>query len=133
MSSGTGSRLSTCVQSWNFSQAAQRYAYDGDAAVRDQVYMEYLRRCWLPFSWSYELKDRPIARCIIGRKLVAYRDNTGRAVLMEDRCAHRGVALSEGHLIDGCIMCPYHGWRYDQNGRCVRIPSLLPEETMPDF
>lgn len=95
--------------------------------------MEFLRRCWLPLSWSHELRDKPITRRIVGTKLVAYRDNSGRAVVMEDRCAHRGVALSEGHVIDGCIMCPYHGWRYDHTGRCVKIPSLLREEMMPDF
>jgi phenylpropionate dioxygenase-like ring-hydroxylating dioxygenase large terminal subunit len=95
--------------------------------------MKFLRKCWLPFSWSHELKNRPITRTIIGTKLVAYRDLAGRAVVMEDRCAHRGVALSEGHIIDGCIMCPYHGWRYDHTGRCVRVPSLLREEPLPDF
>jgi phenylpropionate dioxygenase-like ring-hydroxylating dioxygenase large terminal subunit len=95
--------------------------------------MEFLRNCWLPLIWSHELKDKPINRTIIDTKLVAYRDTTGRAVVMEDRCAHRGVALSEGHIIDGCIMCPYHGWRYDASGRCVKIPSLLREEAIPDF
>lgn len=95
--------------------------------------MEFLRTCWLPLLWSNELKDRPVARRVLGTKLVAYRDRSGRAVVMEDRCAHRGVALSEGHIIDGCIMCPYHGWRYDGSGQCVKIPSLLREEVLPEF
>jgi toluene monooxygenase system ferredoxin subunit len=31
----------------------------------------------------------------------------------EDRCRHKGVRLSEGHL-DGCVLtCAAHGWQYD--------------------
>jgi toluene monooxygenase system ferredoxin subunit len=30
-----------------------------------------------------------------------------------DRCAHQGVALSEGRLDGGVIVCRAHGWRYD--------------------
>ncbi|MGI9305156.1 MAG: Rieske 2Fe-2S domain-containing protein [Gammaproteobacteria bacterium] len=42
-----------------------------------------------------------------------------------DRCVHRGTRLSLGNVIDGdCVQCPYHGWIYDRNGRCVHIPAM---------
>src|SRR5262249_802256 len=25
---------------------------------------------------------------------------------------------------DGCLVCAYHAWAYDADGRCVRVPSL---------
>ncbi len=42
---------------------------------------------------------------------------------MRDLCIHRGTALSLGWLAGGCVVCPYHGWRYDAAGRCVAIPQ----------
>jgi phenylpropionate dioxygenase-like ring-hydroxylating dioxygenase large terminal subunit len=42
---------------------------------------------------------------------------------MEDRCAHRGAALSQGRIRDGQIECPFHGFRYDDGGRCTLVPA----------
>ena len=42
---------------------------------------------------------------------------------MRDLCIHRGTALSLGWVADDCIVCPYHAWRYDATGACVRIPQ----------
>lgn len=95
--------------------------------------MEYLRNCWLPITWSKDLKRRPLSIQLLGRRLVVFRDREGQAVVMEDRCAHRGVALSEGYLNDGCITCPYHGWSFDSSGRCSRIPSLPRDLAIPDY
>ncbi len=95
--------------------------------------MEYLRNCWFPVAWSKDLKRRPLSVQLLGTRLVAFRDKDGRAVVMEDRCAHRGVALSEGYLSDGCITCPYHGWRFDRHGRCSAIPSLPKDLPIPEY
>jgi nitrite reductase/ring-hydroxylating ferredoxin subunit/DMSO/TMAO reductase YedYZ heme-binding membrane subunit len=29
-----------------------------------------------------------------------------------NRCAHQNGPLGEGHIIDGCITCPWHGYQY---------------------
>ena len=29
------------------------------------------------------------------------------------------------------IVCAYHGWAYDADGKCVRIPSIPPEHPIP--
>ena len=42
---------------------------------------------------------------------------------MRDLCIHRGTALSLGWIADDCLVCPYHAWRYDASGACVRIPQ----------
>jgi phenylpropionate dioxygenase-like ring-hydroxylating dioxygenase large terminal subunit len=52
-----------------------------------------------------------------------FRDGTGRARALLDRCLHRNAPLSRGALFDGCIGCPYHGWTYDGDGRLVVVPS----------
>ena len=29
------------------------------------------------------------------------------------------------------IVCAYHGWSYDADGKCIRIPSIPPEHPIP--
>ena len=36
---------------------------------------------------------------------------------------HRGTALSLGWVEDGHLVCAYHGWTYDPDGVCTRIPA----------
>jgi len=30
--------------------------------------------------------------------------------------------MGGGEIKDNCIICPFHGWKYDENGECVEIP-----------
>jgi phenylpropionate dioxygenase-like ring-hydroxylating dioxygenase large terminal subunit len=48
-----------------------------------------------------------------------------------DECPHRSARLSQGWVADGCLVCPYHGWRFDGSGACVEIPSNAPEVPVP--
>lgn len=35
-------------------------------------------------------------------------------------CPHRGGPLDEGSLENGCVVCPWHGWRFDlKTGECL--------------
>ncbi|HVA86677.1 MAG TPA: Rieske 2Fe-2S domain-containing protein [Candidatus Saccharimonadales bacterium] len=44
---------------------------------------------------------------------------------LHDTCAHAGGPLSEGHIVDGCIECPWHGSRFDlATGNLKRGPSV---------
>ena len=61
---------------------------------------------------------------MLGVRLVAFRDGDGNARVLSDTCIHRGASLSKGKIVDGCVQCPYHGWQYDGEGRCVKIPTL---------
>src|SRR5689334_3129541 len=40
-----------------------------------------------------------------------------------DLCVHRGTRLSLGRIEENNLVCPYHGWTYNSEGRCVRIPA----------
>jgi phenylpropionate dioxygenase-like ring-hydroxylating dioxygenase large terminal subunit len=49
----------------------------------------------------------------------------------QDLCVHRDTKLSLGKVVDhDLLMCPYHGWTYNQEGKCVRIPAH-PEQKPP--
>lgn len=87
---------------------------------------------WYPVLSSLELRDRLVAKTRFGLPLVFWRDANGRAVCLEDRCAHRGAALSLGKAVDGAIECSFHGFRYDGAGRCVRVPAEGDEWQIPE-
>lgn len=66
---------------------------------------------------------------LLGEDLVLWKEG-GQYHAWQDLCIHRGTKLSLGTIEDGCLKCPYHGWTYNQEGRCVRIPAH-PEQEPP--
>jgi phenylpropionate dioxygenase-like ring-hydroxylating dioxygenase large terminal subunit len=66
-----------------------------------------------------------------GRSIALYRGHDGELRAIEDRCAHRQLALSLGVVDGNCLTCPYHGWSYDGGGRLVSIPHDLFGHSMP--
>jgi nitrite reductase/ring-hydroxylating ferredoxin subunit/uncharacterized membrane protein len=63
------------------------------------------------------------------RRLVLVR-HEGRVLALDDRCSHRGGALHEGEVADGCITCPVHGSRFRlEDGSVERGPSPYPQPT----
>ncbi len=83
---------------------------------------------WYCAGWSRELAGSPLGRSLLGRRVVLFRDENGTAHALGARCPHRGADLARASVVDGCIQCPFHGWRFDGAGKCVRVPSQ-PEST----
>ena len=80
---------------------------------------------WYAALRSEALADRPAKLRMLGHDFVLFRDQAGAARCLSNVCVHRGGSLGDGRrLDDGTVQCPYHGWRFDGEGRCTRIPSL---------
>ncbi len=78
---------------------------------------------WTPIATSAELgRTKPLGVTIAGTKVALFRDASGVARAVVDRCPHRGVALSLGKVEDGCLACPFHGWRFDGAGAVTHVP-----------
>jgi len=85
-------------------------------------------RTWVPIASTWELDpDRPTPVSFLGERYVAYRDNGGNWVVLDDACPHRLAPLSEGRIdrANDRIECAYHGWAFDSQGACKRIPQAL--------
>lgn len=82
------------------------------------------KNAWYVAAWSAELGDGLLARTLLGTPVVLFRDQSGQAVALDDRCPHRRYPLSKGTLENGIITCGYHGYSFDGTGACVRVPSL---------
>ena len=87
---------------------------------------------WYPIAASNLVTNQePHRTQVLGVKLVAYRDDQGQAHVLADTCIHRGGSLGKGWVKDNCVVCPYHGWRFDADGKCVDIPTLAADEKPP--
>jgi vanillate O-demethylase monooxygenase subunit len=82
------------------------------------------RNAWYVVAFSDEVGEKPFARHILGSRVVFYRTADGQAVMLDDYCAHRAMALSDGKRVAGDrIQCPYHGLEYGPDGGCALVPS----------
>ncbi|WP_420630142.1 Rieske 2Fe-2S domain-containing protein [Candidatus Leptofilum sp.] len=90
-----------------------------------------LKNFWYAIEFSEEVTTTPKRLTILGQELVLYRDSAGKPVVMSDLCVHRGGALSDGFVEGDCIRCPYHGWKFKQDGACVEIPANPPDRAIP--
>lgn len=87
---------------------------------------------WFAVARSDEVTGRPTAVRAGAVSYVAFRPGPGlSAAVMARRCPHRLVDLSHGSVVDGGLQCPYHGWRFGADGRCVEIPSAGPAAAVP--
>ncbi len=83
---------------------------------------ELLRRYWQPVARSNEVSDLPVAVTILDENLIVFRDRSGNPGLVYPRCMHRGTSLIYGKIEPNGIRCPYHGWLFDTQGRCLEMP-----------
>jgi 3-ketosteroid 9alpha-monooxygenase subunit A len=67
-----------------------------------------------------------------GRKLVAFRGESGKPYVMDAHCPHLGADLGVGGTIVGdSIRCPFHAWRFSGEGKCVEIPYNKSDKIPP--
>lgn len=88
----------------------------------DHPLYKTMHQFWHPVAYSSEVGESPMQVVLLDQAIVLVRIE-GKVAALADRCAHRGAALSNGMVVDGVLECPYHGWRYDVAGRCVKIPA----------
>src|SRR5262245_54758368 len=84
---------------------------------------EVLARFWYPVAQVSEIGEKPVKVTLLDVDLVLFRGAQGVAVVL-DRCPHRHVRLSAGHVEKGEIICPYHALAFDETGRCTHVPAV---------
>jgi Fe-S cluster biogenesis protein NfuA/nitrite reductase/ring-hydroxylating ferredoxin subunit len=65
-----------------------------------------------------------LTRTVDGHELLLYR--RGAVVsCVDNACAHMGMPLDGGELVDGTLRCPYHGFTYTlESGECLTVPEV---------
>ena len=90
-----------------------------------------LADAWHAVARTGDVAPGPLGVRLLGRPYVLWRDPAGVVTAVADRCPHREAPLSAGTVIDGCLQCCYHGWRFGAEGRCVLVPSAQPGVPAP--
>ena len=86
---------------------------------------------WYVAAQADELGNDPLKVTMLGHEFALFRDESGAPRCVANTCSHRGGSLAEGKVRNGCIECPYHGWQFNADGSCVRIPSMGPDAKIP--
>ena len=70
------------------------------------------------------IAERPVkAVRLLGQDLVLFRDGEGRWGLVDRHCPHRGADLAFGRREADGLRCPFHGWKFAVDGRCLETPA----------
>lgn len=89
----------------------------------------YLKNFWYVAALSQNVKaGEPHRVDMLGRTVTLFRDEEGTVRCLDNVCPHRGAPLSDGWVkkVEGhgnCVVCPYHGWAFDKEGRLGEVPS----------
>jgi phenylpropionate dioxygenase-like ring-hydroxylating dioxygenase large terminal subunit len=81
---------------------------------------------WHPVARAAELRPgaNNVAGFAKGQELALWRSADGAPQAWENRCPHRSVRFTLGHVMKDRLSCAYHGWQYAAgSGQCTRIPA----------
>ena len=85
---------------------------------------EVLRRYWYPVAFARELDEFPVKRVeLLGEFFALWKSPSGRYGIVPEACPHRKASLAYGVVEPDGIRCPYHGWVFDADGRCIEQPA----------
>ena len=89
---------------------------------------------WYPVEYASSVNVGDVIEVVFwGKKFAVFRGHDGQLRAIENRCAHRQLPLTTGE-VRGCnVVCPYHGWAFDGEGRLVDIPHELFGKSMPNI
>ncbi len=83
-----------------------------------------MRRYWQPIGALVDMDNKWTRRIrLLGEDLVLFKDRQGRLGLIAEQCPHRRASFAHGIPTQDGIRCPYHGWEYNAQGKCLNQPN----------
>ncbi|MDT4817938.1 Phthalate 4,5-dioxygenase oxygenase subunit [compost metagenome] len=85
----------------------------------------YWKKHWIPALRSEALAPggAPQRVELLCQKYVAFRGDDGKVGFLHEACPHRGVSLALGRNEGNRLTCIFHGWSFDADGNCTRMPT----------
>lgn len=69
-------------------------------------------------------KNVPKKTTIWNKNYVVWRNGDNQYVGLDDVCPHKGASLAGGKVCNKHIVCPYHGYEFDENGKLDKVPGI---------
>lgn len=85
----------------------------------------YWKKYWLPAlrSEALEAGGTPQKVELLCERYVAFRGDDGKVGFLHEACPHRGISLALGRNENNRLTCIFHGWSFDAEGNCTRMPT----------
>ncbi len=78
---------------------------------------------WYVVARDGDIGNRPRRVRCVGDDIVLFRGSEGRIHAIAAHCPHMGANLADGRVRDGCLECPFHGWRFAGDGELTGLPG----------
>jgi phenylpropionate dioxygenase-like ring-hydroxylating dioxygenase large terminal subunit len=84
-----------------------------------------LKHRWFPLLSSSELKKNKIVeKRFFDKDVIVYKAPNDKVFVKSRYCPHRNADMKLGFISESCVICPYHGWEFDNNnGFITNIPA----------
>lgn len=108
-----------------------------DYYISAEIFAEEKERFLLK-QWHYAAHVSEIPKAgdylvveILGESVIVSRKRDGGINALYNVCRHRGFNIcQESKGNKRRLVCPYHAWSYDENGRLIAAPSIADGETI---
>lgn len=77
-------------------------------------------------------KRKLIRKTWMGEEIIIWCNDMGDICVADAFCPHLGADLgpdSGGVVRNGCLICPFHGFEFETDGKCVATPFAPPPKT----
>ena len=94
-----------------------------DKAKREKNYPDPYPNGWFNVCASAQVKKGQVIEVdAFGEKLAVFRGENGKVSVVDIFCPHLSANLAEGRVEGDNLVCPFHGWSFQQSGKCSHIP-----------
>jgi hypothetical protein len=68
--------------------------------------------------------NKPQKVTVWNKNYVVWKTVNGSYVALDDVCSHKSASLSKGKVCNNNIVCPYHGYEFNENGTLEKVPGI---------
>lgn len=107
-------------------------------SYQDQL-EKFNNKSFVPEGWFWLLESREVPAGqakpaqILEKKFVVYRGSDQKIRVMDAHCPHMGAHLCDGFVEGNSIRCPFHYWKFTENGQCEEIPAQKDTSRIPSI
>lgn len=94
-----------------------------DKAKRAVDYPDPYPNGWFNICNTAQVKKGKVVEVeAFGERMAVFRGANGKVSVVDVFCPHLNANLADGRVEGDELVCPFHGWKFKQDGKCSHIP-----------